>query len=327
MTDRKRTEVSNAETKKILEAVFQHHGIKRKRATYWLGNIPEVQILPSEIATVEQTQTKTGLEAKHDWKRLTDYCQKLVDSSVSRLLHKYDSQLYVHRKNAEKQFSNFLKSTKNLFLLVGKSGTGKTNLLCHLARSTKSPSMFFSGDLCPVGIFSLQEELDMHLKSLWHNSPNISDFMTHVDYLLRKNKKNFVVFLDALNEFNDPVLLSQELAVLASRWGILYPTIKLCISCRTSSWKSIEASQKATLPRQNLYVHEVTIPMNPILNQFSELSATVEDFDDKEFSEDFALDLAATMRKMRVKRLPEGQFSDIPTYSEDRLISDNYSYR
>ena len=65
-------------------------------------------------------------------------CQAQVKSALFDTSLKYDPKLYVERE-IEQELNDFFDSplevsTPNCYLLIAPAGSGKTNLLCHLAQ-------------------------------------------------------------------------------------------------------------------------------------------------------------------------------------------------
>jgi HEAT repeat protein len=283
VADREKAPVSGEKALKILEAVFQHRW-SGHNAKYWLGDIPEVEIILDETEVIEGAIRKTTRDMRKDWKRLCEYCERLIESSISRLAHKYNPELYIPRQEIEKQFGEFMKSRQNLFFILGKSGTGKTNLVCHLAEITSFPGLFLSGDLWPLGTFSLQEEIQKSLQPLLHGESTTAGPVNWVNELASKSKVAFLIYIDALNEFADPAAVLQELAALSTRWGAIYAAIKFCVTCRSPTWQNLTKVMKTPLPEQNLYIYTGSrLTRSPLSAQVTP-SATLEDFDQEELS-------------------------------------------
>ncbi|KFF11474.1 hypothetical protein [Flavobacterium hydatis] len=129
----------------------------------------------------------------------------------------------------EKSFSIRLGKTQRT------TGLGKTNVMCSLALQnlvdkfvffynaallTKSPLEHITQDL--NGIFSSRNESDVVLKKL--------------DNLGRFLNRDILIFIDAIDESADPNF-SLELSEMALAARNL-DKIKICISCKTSIWKS-----------------------------------------------------------------------------------------
>jgi len=225
-----------------------------------------------------------------DWKSFAAHSKKLLQSSISRLAHKYAPDVYVNRKNIEDEFEEFLTSTKNLFLILGKSGVGKTNLMCNLAVKGNCPGLFVSGDLYPVGKFLLEDEIRKHLLSLPAYEVEDTDVVKYVNDLCLQNKTSFAVYIDALNEFANPSMVVQELSSLVTRWGIKFPSIKFCVSCRTQSWETIMQTAQAPPPQSNLYSRTKggNTPKRGIY-QADIGDIILDDFDEQEFKTAFHL--------------------------------------
>lgn len=281
--DASKNEIPATKAKKLLKLVFRWSRSK-VNAVYWLGHIPEVEILLDETKPIWRAEEKTAQDVAKDWKWLCEYCKRLIESSMSRLTHKYDPKLYVTRREIEKQFSDFLRSPQNLFLILGKSGTGKTNLICHLAETMSFPSLLFSGDLCPLGTFSLQEEIYKNLQPLLHSESTITDFVNWINDLANKKKASFLIYIDALNEFASPAMVLQEIAALSTRWGAIYPAIRFCVTCRSPAWQNLTKVIKTPLPEQNLYMSTGSqLTRSPFFAPVTP-STTLEEFNQEELS-------------------------------------------
>ena len=75
----------------------------------------------------------------------------------NQLSKKYIPQAYIPRIEIETAFRSFLKeSGKYVFPVIGDSGVGKTNLLCHLVQTNEDkPFMFYSGSLLSHSLLSV----------------------------------------------------------------------------------------------------------------------------------------------------------------------------
>lgn len=111
VTDSQGRTLSDEESTEILEAVFQHEG-SEERAIYWLGDTPQVRIAIEEpdssgIAPLDGARLSTiryedtGRDVAAEWRQLCQYCNRLLEHSLSRLKHKYTPELYVSRKQVE----------------------------------------------------------------------------------------------------------------------------------------------------------------------------------------------------------------------------------
>jgi len=259
-----------------------------------------------------------------DWERLVVFCRQSLKSSVSQLSHKYDPNLYVARGHIEEEFRSFMRSPKNLFLILGESGVGKTCLMCYLAESCRNPAVFLSGDLYSVGAFSLGEELSRHFQTLWPESFSPADLADRVERLCRENKKQCLVFVDALNEFANPRAVLQELLSLVSRWGVAHPSIKFCVSCRMCSWEQLIEAARAGVPQWNLYLPMGSSPTTAIAGQGTSFSAYMGELEESEFGKAWEL----YQQRTRFEGKPSSEWQTLcrhPLFL--RLVAQTYASR
>ncbi len=269
------------------EAAETRRGVFRKRATksgteYWLGDVPDVRILGLEGVPTSSVIADVTRDPAKDWERLCEYCKGLLESSVSRVASEYDPLLYVHRLKAEELFKNFLKSPQNLFLMIGRSGTGKTNVMCELARTTPHPALLMSGEFYAAGGFSLQREISESLYPLCPSEATTRNMAAWVNNLADENQGTFLIYIDALNKFADPAVVLQELCACVSRYGAAYPRIKFCVACKSPVWESISGVGKAGVPQQNVYLSADERTTPPFLEPSLTASLVLGDFDHEE---------------------------------------------
>ncbi|MCB8978561.1 MAG: ATP-binding protein [Ardenticatenaceae bacterium] len=162
------------------------------------------------------------------------------------LRKKYDAALYVPREETQAEVESFLASDKTGFLIVGDSGVGKTNLLCDLAATILENGAIVSFEVCSA--FDSQvinDGFDQFLSKRYGFNLDVG-FLGTLNNLAKdlSKKIQFVLFLDAINEFEDPVSLLESLYT----W-LIVPTehsawFKIIISCRSESWIRLEGGFK-----------------------------------------------------------------------------------
>lgn len=151
---------------------------------------------------------------------------------------KYHETLYVPPAES-RTVEQFFRSEKRVLLLVGRSGSGKSNLLCHsfLNEVRKgNPALFISARLLfqpEIGAY-LRTQLLSEVAAPWRGN------VTQFGAWLREQDASFCVYVDAVNEFNragGPLALLRELMTLAS--DVTDP-VKFVVSCRSETWREFQ---------------------------------------------------------------------------------------
>lgn len=187
---------------------------------------------------------------------LLDTCKMQVKSVLSQLGRKYDPALYVPRE-MERNLNEFLDtpiddSESNCFLIIAPAGSGKTNLLCDLARDRASQQpvlLLLGGSISsldgPDGLLGIiRSELEAANNVIFRSA---GDTLQTLHRLANEVNHYVLVILDAINEYNRPAQMSTAVE------GLLRKTqgkrIKLVITCRDYSWGLFQGSfwQSATI--------------------------------------------------------------------------------
>lgn len=174
---------------------------------------------------------------------LLDACQAQVGSILYDARHKYNPDLYVNRA-IEQELSDFFDSSlegnaPNCFLIVAPAGSGKTNLLCDLARRrvTQQPVLLLLGGNTYLGgntglPGALQVELESASETMAFRSSG--DCLHALHRLAEEMEHDTLVFLDAINEHDHPVAMRQAVEDLLRKTR--GKRIKLVITCRDYYW-------------------------------------------------------------------------------------------
>ena len=174
---------------------------------------------------------------------LLDACRAQVGSVLYDERHKYDADLYVNRA-IEEEIDAFLDgpgsgSAPNCFLIVAPAGSGKTNLLCDLARVRasrqptlllKGSSVYLSGTTGLLG--AVKEELEAASAEVAFRSAGDSLHTLH--RLAGEVGRHALIFLDAINEHDRPAAMRRALEDLLRKTR--RRRVRLVITCRDYYW-------------------------------------------------------------------------------------------
>ena len=180
---------------------------------------------------------------KQTWAEYYESAARETRKFVGDMKSKYDKDLYVARRETESICDQFLASEKVGFVLLGASGSGKTNVLCHFAEAlladghivaTYYSKVFTNFDLAE----KVQETFDV--------SESLNELLSALDKAAEAKGKNAVFIFDAVNEcipqteagkkgFVTPASLIGSIdRVLVSKG---FRHIKVVMSCRNYTWE------------------------------------------------------------------------------------------
>jgi hypothetical protein len=202
---------------------------------------------------------------------LLDACQAQVNSMLHDARHKYDPELYVNRA-IEQDLGAFFddpfeKLAPNCFLIVAPAGSGKTNLLCDLARvrASRQPVLLLMGGNTYLSATSgllgaVKEELEIASAAVAFRSAGDSLHTLH--RLAEEMDRDALLLLDAINEHNRPVAMRQALEDLLRKTR--NRRVKLVVTCRDYYWglfkgRFWEGATVNTLPAEDDIEEEVEV--------------------------------------------------------------------
>ena len=184
----------------------------------------------------------------------------------------YNPDLYVHRREEERVFDNFLSdidmSDRNLFIVLGNAGLGKTWYMSCL--STRTLEEGYPTFFVPLshGIKSLTSIFQVE------TIPALVDLL---DPVLDEAKEHAFIFLDGLDEM-DPTGIRHLLGALASA---RCNSISFVISCRSADWASNRAIVKGG-NELKYFIHEdaratanaralrINTPVSVLMSEFTD---------------------------------------------------------
>ena len=174
---------------------------------------------------------------------LLDACQAQVESVLYDVRHKYDPKLYVNRA-IERDLNEFFDTpldgpAPNCFLIVAPAGSGKTNLLCELARLRvlQQPVLLLMGGNLYIGATTglpgaIQSELQAANAQILFRSAE--DGLHTLHRLAEELDRDALLFLDAINEHDRPVPMRKAVKDLLRKTR--GRRIKLVVTCRDYYW-------------------------------------------------------------------------------------------
>ena len=170
-------------------------------------------------------------------------CQAQVESVLYDVRHKYDPTLYVNRA-IERELDDFFDTplygpAPNCFLIVAPAGSGKTNLLCELARvrAPRQPVLLLMGGTTYLSsntglLGAIQSELQTADSEIHFRSAEDSLHTLH--RLAEELDRDALLILDGINEHDRPAQMRKAVE------NLLRTTrerrVKLVLTCRDYYW-------------------------------------------------------------------------------------------
>ncbi len=179
-------------------------------------------------------------------------CNELNEGALSTnlLRNKFDPRRYVNRLSAEANYKSFLRSDKPLFLILGESGTGKTNLMCHLAKEHRESqaTLLVTNVALARGDDLVEQVLRPLAEKLGLDSDNARSWLSMLSNCLLESDRQLLILIDGINEFEDRERVKKALLY----WLDQAPTnVRLVLSCRTDSFRAAFADAHW---RQYMYI-------------------------------------------------------------------------
>jgi hypothetical protein len=155
--------------------------------------------------------------------------QKQNTTLASRFDVVFNPELYVRRENDEDAFHEFMSNAgmtdRNVFLVLGDVGMGKTWFLARLAWITLQNGF-------PTFFVPLRHGV-RSLTGIFHTQ-SLTELVTLLDSVLAPQGKHAFIFLDGLDEMPSREVRNILSAVSTSRVG----TISFILTCRCTDWTS-----------------------------------------------------------------------------------------
>jgi tetratricopeptide (TPR) repeat protein len=217
----------------LTEEVFLFSGDEGKRYVAYIGvsharPMSEPRERVSEIFNEKWVPPETIEVERVTYPVLYERARAQSELWLTENIHmrRYIPQVYFPRKVMESELESFLKGGKSGFLLLGESGIGKTNLLCHKVdewRERGEIVLFYAGHkLNPDEPMEQRLLGDLHLQG---------DFIRLLEFV-RKEGRRFIVVVDGVNENKQSAKLLRYLCEFVQRYGRNFP-LKVILSART----------------------------------------------------------------------------------------------
>ena len=271
-----------------------------KKYVTWAGYVDML----NELMKKSEEPKLAILDIDAGWSDVRNYVMPQTNDNRKRIGgQKYRPEHYLERVSINNDLDNFLGFPKQVLLIVGAAGVGKTNLLCHisdeLAREDRIIVLHDCRDFESTDIQWSSVENQLARELGLHNTEGDKPmtFVAAVEHLSKTRPESqsaqLVFLLDALNEHPEADKFLEIIAGNLASSG-LPGWVKIVITCRSESW---ERSLKYGFPEHflnNFYL----LSGEPIsMKQFDEIEAK------KAYTEIYRLQPAFETLSQPVRRL------------------------
>lgn len=180
------------------------------------------------------------------WAELRSMCEKITKQQTSTVQHKYQEDLYVQHEHVRHAFDAFLADPeKRGFVLVGKSGVGKSNFLLAWSQELQQKRgdicvlMYDAGSLLGISATSkITDLIKQSFNNLLHQSgQQVREVWQELDKIHGIEQRQVILCVDAINENPKSKELLKQLNELLVQEP--WPWLKIVLSSRPETWKAI----------------------------------------------------------------------------------------
>ncbi|MGO7904929.1 restriction endonuclease [Rhizobium leguminosarum] len=226
----------------------KHPDVEKAHQKLWARSTMVLETVVGDAVVKALDKPGTVPSSAEVLQSILDRTYKDVSAKVSsaHLALKFDPTVYVKRlleDDIEDWFAAAQAKSSTCFLVLAPAGSGKTNLLCRLAKASSlvRPTVLLIGSQLRIdsnyGIWTQVFEA-CGISALANQSR--SDRVGVVKELARHSRAGFVIVLDAINEHSDPVSLRRELSMFLAECE--QSGIRLLVSCRDYYWGLFDAN-------------------------------------------------------------------------------------
>jgi hypothetical protein len=226
---------------------------------------------------------------KLTWWQLCDLCVDITRHRMATVWHKYRRELYVQRDKTWRAFERFLESKRKGFVLIGKSGVGKSNFLLALGEELH----WSRGDVCVLmydganlkvepsvtGVITqdFEDRITVggrRMQQVWHEMAKVGGIEGRL----------VILCVDAINENPQAKELLRQLDELVQK---PWPWLKVVVSSRPETWQAIKGGVGVKLAEAFYYREKGSEALEVELESFS-YSERMEPFSRQELPEAYA---------------------------------------
>ncbi len=191
------------------------------------------------------------------WSMLQDIATQIAERRFKDVRAKYQPAVYLQRQDVKAAFDDFLASDKTVFLLLGKSGVGKSNFILSVADEHQADD-----SMCLLLYDGANLEVDKPLSELigrdfearlrqlsGQRGQGTVDVLAELGNIEGIENHRVLLFIDAINENAEARSLLRRVNALVE--SVAVPWFKVVLSSRPEAWRVMKRGVK--LPEQCYY--------------------------------------------------------------------------
>ena len=192
------------------------------------------------LETLQEDKRRREQVERLTWDRLGEICENISQQRMATVRRKYNPRLYLQRVQAYEAFQRYLTSEKKSFVLVGKSGVGKSNFVLSLMDELRNRDdvivLMYDGGQLKVGPSINQVFADDFSERLEIAGKKVEEVWGEIGQIEDIKGKQVILFVDAINENPQAKELLRQLdGLVQSHWTWL----KVVFTCRPETWQVI----------------------------------------------------------------------------------------
>ena len=201
---------------------------------------------------LQQAQAaRTEVKSLH-WVQFKRTANEITAIETEAIREKFSKDLYLQREHIKSAFEHFLKSEKVAFVLLGKSGVGKSNFVLSMSEAYReipdthliifnSARLTSEEGLTEALTRMFASKLRLREAGKERKIENILDEINNIQEI--KGKKVILAF-DAINENPVPHMLLKRIDELVAYNK--YPWLKVMVTSRPEAWQNMKRQSRLT---------------------------------------------------------------------------------
>jgi len=157
----------------------------------------------------------------------------------------FNEKLYVRRDEAEVQLAKFLEEDAPSLVVVGDSGIGKTNLLCHWTLDVlEQGHAVLAYDCSVLPNTGIRKEIAEDLRV---PADDLTDALERIDAAAADSKRKLIIVFESAGDYRDgPESLLLDINSLAGRLG---DNTRIVLSCNAAAWNRVQRTRPIRFDR------------------------------------------------------------------------------
>jgi len=229
----------------LLQSIARGNGVRfgdlPQRTRELLSEDVSVRSMEAALVRRQASWDEVAAMAEHQRSRLLESAAPRPGATAL-----YEPELYVQRAAQERELDEFLSADARALVVLGDTGMGKTNLLCHwsAAQAAKRHAVFmFAGDRLTTAEIESELARDLNLA----DPAALGPVLGFLDELAGRAGRRVIVVIDALNDFRGREGQGQvQLLLCVDRLVSRLPgkNVRVVLSCSTPAWKRLESDRR-----------------------------------------------------------------------------------